>query len=64
MNDSSIYSTGWYSLSPIFASWYTHVHRVDTLQKCKETKRVAMETRKKEITNARKIAEGTISIYA
>ena len=64
MSDAGIYATGWYSISPAFAAWNTNVYRVVAIKARREAERVIEEFKQKEITNARKIAEGTISIYA
>ena len=64
MSDAGIYATGWYSISPAFAAWNTNVYRVAAIKARRETERTAKETKQKEVVNARKIAEGTISIYA
>ena len=64
MSDAGIYATGWYSVSPAFAAWNTDVYRLATLKARRETERITEEDKRKEVTNARKIAEGTISIYA
>ena len=64
MSDYSSYSTGWYSVSPAFAWWNFDAHRLAAVKARREAERVIEESKQKEITNARKIAEGTISIYA
>ncbi len=64
MNDYSVYATGWYSVSPAFAWWNFDAHRLAAVKARREAERVIEESKQKEITNARKIAEGTISIYA
>ncbi len=64
MNDPSIYSTGWYSLSPGFAAWNTDVYRLAALKARREAARTIEKSKQKEITDARKIAKGTISVYA
>ena len=64
MNDSRIYATGWYSISPAFAWWNFDAHRLATLKARRETERIIEEAKQKEKANSAKIAEGTISIYA
>jgi len=64
MSDYSIYSTGWYSVSPAFAWWNFDAHRVAALKARREAARIADEEQRKNIENKRKITEGTISVYA
>jgi len=64
MNDSSVYSTGWYSVSPAFAWWNFNVHRVAEIKARREAARIVEEDKQKKKVNSAKIAEGTISIYA
>ena len=64
INDSGIYITGWYSVSPAFAGWNSDVHRLAAIKARREAERNAeVYTNNKEIDSA-KIADGTISIYA
>ena len=64
MIDGSIYSTGWYSVSPAFAWWNFNVHRVAEIKARREAARVVEEDKRQKKVNSAKIAEGTISIYA
>jgi len=64
MSDSSIYSTGWYSVSPAFAWWNFDAHRVAAIKARREATRIAEEDKREKKDNSAKIAEGTISIYA
>ncbi len=64
MNDSRIYATGWYSISPAFAWWNFDAHRLVAIKARREAARVTKEIKQKEKDNSAKIAEGTISIYA
>mgnify|MGYP005693326323 FL=1 len=64
MIDGSIYSTGWYSVSPAFAWWNFDVHRVAAIKARREAARVVEEDKREKKDNSAKIAEGTISIYA
>ena len=64
MNDYSIYTTGWYSVSPAFAWWNFDAHRVAAIKARREAARIAEEDKQKRKDNSAKIAEGTISIYA
>jgi hypothetical protein len=64
MIDGSIYSTGWYSVSPAFAWWNFNVHRVAEIKARREAARVIEEDKRQKKENSAKIAEGTISIYA
>ena len=64
MSDYSVYSTGWYSVSPAFAWWNFDAHRVAALKARREAARIADEEQRKNIENKRKITEGTISVYA
>ena len=64
MNDYSIYTTGWYSVSPAFAWWNFDAHRVAAIKARREAARIANEEQRKIIENKSKITEGTISVYA
>jgi len=64
MSDYSVYSTGWYSVSPAFAWWNFDAHRMAALKARKEAERIADEEQRKIIENKSKITEGTISVYA
>ena len=64
MSDSSIYSTGWYSVSPAFAWWNFDAHRVASIKARREATRIAEEDKRQKKIDSAKIAEGTISIYA
>ena len=64
MSDSSIYSTGWYSVSPAFAWWNFDAHRVAAIKARREATRIAEEDKRQKKIDSAKIAEGTISIYA
>ena len=64
MSDNSVYSTGWYSVSPAFAWWNFDAHRVAAVKARREAERVIEESKQKEKVNSATIAEGTISIYA
>ena len=64
MSDPINYATGWYSISPAFAWWYSNPHRLAALKARREAARVAEEIKRKEKANSAKIAEGTIDIYA
>jgi len=64
MIDGSIYSTGWYSVSPAFAWWNFNVHRMAEIKARREAARVVEEDKRQKKENSAKIAEGTISIYA
>ena len=64
MIDGSIYSTGWYSVSPAFAWWNFNVHRMAEIKARREAARVVEEDKQQKKENSAKIAEGTISIYA
>ena len=64
MSDPINYATGWYSISPAFAWWYSNPHRVAEVKARREAARVAEEIKRKEKANSAKIAEGTIDIYA
>ena len=64
MSDYSIYSTGWYSVSPAFAWWNFDAHRVAAIKARREAARVVEENKQQKKNNSAKIAEGTISIYA
>ena len=64
MNDYSIYTTGWYSVSPAFAWWNFDAHRLATIKARKEATRIAEEDKRQKKIDSAKIAEGTISIYA
>jgi hypothetical protein len=64
VSDPINYATGWYSISPAFAWWYSNPHRVAEVKARREAARVAEEIKRKEKANSAKIAEGTIDIYA
>tara|TARA_R100000406_G_scaffold15675_2_gene9713 strand:- start:2468 stop:2662 length:195 start_codon:yes stop_codon:yes gene_type:complete len=64
MSDYSIYSTGWYSVSPGFTWWYNNPVRLAELKARSEAKRNAAESERKEKARYEKIEEGTISVYA
>jgi len=65
MNDYSIYSTGWYSVSPGFTWWYNNPVRLAELKARSEAKRNAAESeRKKEEAKYRMDGKATISVYA
>jgi len=64
MSDYSIYSTGWYSVSPAFAWWNFDSNRVAQIKARQEATRVAKEKQRKTIEDKSKITEGTISVYA
>ena len=64
INDSSIYITGWYSVSPAFAGWNSDVHRLAAIKARREAERIAEKDKKQKEIDSAKIAEGTISIYA
>ena len=64
MSDNSIYSTGWYSVSPAFAWWNFDVHRMAALKARREAARVVEEDKRQKKIDSAKIAEGTISVYA
>ena len=64
MNDHSIYATGWYSVSPVFAGWNFDAHRLAAIKARREAERIVEEDKQQKKTNSAKIAEGTISIYA
>jgi hypothetical protein len=64
VSDPINYATGWYSISPAFAWWYSNPHRVAEIKARREAARVAEEIKRKEKANSAKIAEGTIDIYA
>jgi len=64
MNDSGIYSTGWYSASPAFAWWNFDVHRLAAIKARREAARVVEEDKRQKKIDSAKIAEGTISVYA
>ena len=64
MSDNSIYSTGWYSVSPAFAWWNFDAHRLAALKARREATRVVEEDKREKKDNSAKIAEGTISVYA
>ena len=64
MSDNSIYSTGWYTVSPAFAWWNFDVHRMAALKARREAARVVEEDKRQKKIDSAKIAEGTISIYA
>ena len=36
INDSGIYATGWYSVSPAFAGWNSDVHRLAAIKARRE----------------------------
>ena len=57
INDSGIYITGWYSVSPAFAWWNFDAHRVAAIKARREAARVAEENKRqkkiaKSIVNA------------
>ena len=64
INDSGIYITGWYSVSPAFAWWNFDAHRVAAIKARREAARIAEKDKQQKKDNSAKIAEGTISIYA
>ena len=64
MSDNSIYSTGWYTVSPAFAWWNFDVHRMAALKARREAARVVEEDKRQKKIDSAKIAEGTISVYA
>ena len=64
INDSSIYTTGWYSSSPAFAWWNFDAHRVAAIKARREAERIAEKDKRQKEIDSEKIAEGTISIYA
>ena len=64
INDSSIYTTGWYSISPAFAWWNRDVHRLAAIKARREAERIAEKDKRQKEIDSEKIAEGTISIYA
>ena len=64
INDSGIYITGWYSVSPAFAGWNSDVHRLAAIKARREAARVVEEDKQQKKVNSAKIAEGTISVYA
>ena len=64
INDSGIYITGWYSVSPAFTGWNSDVHRLAAIKARREAERIAEEDKKQKEIDSAKIAEGTISIYA
>ena len=64
INDSGIYITGWYSVSPAFAGWNSDVHRLAAIKARREAARVVEEDKQQKKINSAKIAEGTISVYA
>mgnify|MGYP003115023565 FL=1 len=64
MSDNSVYSTGWYSVSPAFAWWNFDAHRVAAIKARREATRIAEEDKQQKKINSAKIAEGTISVYA
>jgi hypothetical protein len=64
MSDPVNYATGWYSVSPAFAWWYSDPHHVAEIKARREAARVAEEIKRQEKVNSAKIAEGTIDIYA
>ena len=64
MSDNSIYSTGWYTVSPAFAWWNFDVHRMAALKARREAERIAEKDKQQKKDNSAKIAEGTISVYA
>ena len=64
MIDGSIYSTGWYSVSPAFAWWNFNVHRMAEIKARREAERVVKNDKYQRKINSEKIKEGTISIYA
>ena len=64
MNDPSIYSTGWYSISPAFAWWNFDVHRMAEIKARREAARIAKKDKLQKKIDSEKIKEGTISVYA
>jgi hypothetical protein len=64
MSDTSVYSTGWYSISPAFAWWNFDVHRMAALKARREAAGIVEEDKQQKSKNSAKIAEGTIDIYA
>ena len=64
MNDSRIYSTGWYSVSPAFAWWNFNTHRMAEIKTRYEAARIIAENKRQKKINSQKITEGTISVYA
>ena len=64
MSDNSIYTTGWYSVSPAFAWWNFDAHRMAAIKARREAARVVEKDKQQKKDNSEKIAEGTISIYA
>lgn len=64
MSDYSIYTTGWYSVSPSFTWWYNNPIRVAELKARNKTERNVEEYKQKEKIRSEKIEEGTISVYA
>ena len=64
MSGNSIYSTGWYSVSPAFAWWNFDVHRVAEIKARREAARIIEEDKQQKKVDSEKITEGTISIYA
>ena len=64
MSDNSIYTTGWYSVSPAFAWWNFDAHRVAAIKARREAERMAEKYKQQKKDNSAKIAEGTISVYA
>lgn len=64
MSDAGIYATGCYSISPCFALWGTDVYRLAAIKARREAARVAEENKQKNKTNNKRLAKGTISVYA
>ena len=64
MSDNSIYTTGWYSVSPAFAWWNFDANRVAAIKARREAERIAEKDKQQKKDNSAKIAEGTISVYA
>ena len=64
MSDPVNYATGWYSISPAFAWWYSNPHRVAEIKARREAARIVEEDKQQKNKNSEKIAEGTIDIYA
>ena len=64
MSDNSIYTTGWYSVSPAFAWWNFDAHRVAAIKARREAARIVEEDKQQKKDISAKIAEGTISVYA
>ena len=64
MIDGSVYSTGWYSVSPAFAWWNFNANRVAEIQARQEATRVVEEDKRQKKIDSAKIAEGIISVYA